>query len=46
MSRTHLNAVRIRTEERGYIDLVQCRTGEITHYTAKTTPQSKNHTIT
>lgn len=43
MSRTHLNAVRIRTEERGY---VQCRTGEITHYTDKTTPQSKNHTIT
>ena len=42
MSRTHLNAVRIRTEER----LVQCRTGELTHYTAKTTPQSKNHTIT
>lgn len=46
MSRTHLNAVRIHTEERGLYRLVQCRTGEITHYTAKTTPQSKNHTIT
>ena len=46
MSRTHLNAVRIRTEERGYIALYNAEQEKLTHYTDKTTPQSKNHTIT